>query len=116
MQQIDSQMQQIYQQGASKPGGQVSQEETMQLIQRAEELNSSKTSSFSSSTKNRGNASLQSLVMDNKSHFPVDSQQMIHQYLQTGKVPNSQAFSHGAGRSRSSHSEGGASASARSSD
>ncbi len=109
---IDNQMMQIYNrctQGSSASGNKVSQQEAMQLIKRAEEINSASTSSYSSETK-RGNKYLLHLMDDHKSHFSDESKQLIQKYIRTGKVPSMTGGGQGHGGAPVSggHGHGGA--------
>jgi hypothetical protein len=91
MAKIDSQMQQIYRnctQGSSDQGAKVSEREAKQLIRRAEEINSTSSSSFHSKTR-KGNKYLLRLIKDHKSDFSQESKRMIQRYIQTGQIPSS---------------------------
>lgn len=104
---IDNRMMQLHQrytQGSSHQGKKISEQEALDFIRRADEINNASSSSFRSESR-RGNQYLLSLMEQHKTDFSDESQSLIQRYIQTGRIPSS--VGHGAAHVGGGHSHVG---------
>ena len=91
MPKIDNQMLEIYNQSIkndSACGKTISKEEAHKLIERAEQLNNTRQSSFSYKKEKSGNKYLRTLMQQNPQNFSLASIKMINNFLTTGQIFN----------------------------
>jgi hypothetical protein len=91
MPKIDKQMLQIYQEcknNNSDGGKKITEHEAKLLIQRAEEINTTSSSSFHSESR-KGNKYLLRLVNEYPQDFSQESQKTINRYVENGVIPPS---------------------------